>query len=205
MHPEGIEVTEADHAAALARTQELLSRERVTIFEAAIAAGDLFVRVDILRKDGTTVELIEVKAKSYDPADTEFFVGKNGGFKPAMLPYLQDIAFQRYVFGLAFPDLAAGTSSFLMLADKSKVSTVEQLSDRNSGSVASTADLWCMWRPAPTCTASGRRFWRRCRWGSMSAAFSPENWKRPGSTHRSPTLCRLWPTPTSRIRSFRRC
>jgi Domain of unknown function(DUF2779) len=130
MHPDGIEVTETNHATALARTRELLSRERVTIFEAAIAAGDLFVRVDILRKDGTTVELIEVKAKSYDPADTEFFVGKYGGFKPAMLPYLQDIAFQRYVFGLAFPDLAAGTSSFLMLADKSKISTVEQLSQK---------------------------------------------------------------------------
>ena len=130
MHPEGIEVMESEHAAALTRTRELLSRERVTIFEAAISAGDLFVRVDILRKDGATVELIEVKAKSYDPADSEFFVGKKGGFKPAMLPYLQDIAFQRYVFGLAFPDLAAGTSSFLMLADKSKVCTVEQLSQK---------------------------------------------------------------------------
>lgn len=130
MYAEGEDVTETDHAAALARTRELLSRERVTIFEAAIAAGDLFVRVDILRKDGATVELIEVKAKSYDPADNEFFVGKKGGFKPAMLPYLQDIAFQRYVFGLAFPDLAAGTSSFLMLADKSKVSTVEQLNQK---------------------------------------------------------------------------
>jgi len=55
MYAEGEDVTETDHAAALARTRELLSRERVTIFEAAIAAGDLFVRVDILRKDGATL------------------------------------------------------------------------------------------------------------------------------------------------------
>ncbi len=130
MHPGGIEVTETDHATAVAHTRELLSRDRTTIFEAAISAGGLFVRVDILRKEGAKVELIEVKAKSYDPADTMFFVGQNGGFKPPMLPYLQDIAFQRYVFGLAYPNLAASTSSFLMLADKSKVSTVDALSQK---------------------------------------------------------------------------
>ena len=130
MHPEGIEVTETGHAEAVARTSELLALDRVTIFEAAIAAGDLFVRVDILRKDGAKVELIEVKAKSYDPTDAEYFVGAKGGMKPGMLPYLQDIAFQRHVFGQAYPHLAGGASSFLMLADKSKVSTVEQLNQK---------------------------------------------------------------------------
>ena len=64
MFPEGVEVDEVGHAAQLARTRELLGRENVTIFEAALEAQGLFVRVDILRKRGEHVELIEVKAKS---------------------------------------------------------------------------------------------------------------------------------------------
>ena len=65
-YADGIEVHELEHAIAESKTDELLKREKVTIFEAAIRFGDLFIRIDILNKDGNNFELIEVKAKSYD-------------------------------------------------------------------------------------------------------------------------------------------
>jgi hypothetical protein len=74
--PDGILVAELDKASALARTNELLKQERVTIFEAAIQHGACFCRVDILVKDGACIDLIEVKAKSYDQATSEGFLQK---------------------------------------------------------------------------------------------------------------------------------
>lgn len=130
MHPGGIEVTARGHAEQILQTRELLARDRVTIFEAAIAAGNLFARVDILRKDGAQIEIIEVKSKSYNPGDTEFFAGVRGRLKPGLLAYLQDIAFQRYVFGQAFPDLVGGASTHLMLVDKSEICSVDQLNQK---------------------------------------------------------------------------
>jgi hypothetical protein len=45
-----------------------MQRDRVTIFEPTICYENLLVRVDILVKKGDWVDLIEVKAKSWDPA-----------------------------------------------------------------------------------------------------------------------------------------
>ncbi|MBC5782637.1 DUF2779 domain-containing protein [Ramlibacter sp. USB13] len=125
MFPGGIEVTAATHDAQVAETDALLQRDEVTIFEAAIRHGNFFVRVDILRKMGTQVELIEVKAKSFDSTDPHAFRAKRGGIVGEMLPYLQDIAFQRHVFALAYPGLQARCS--LMMADKSKAGSVDGL------------------------------------------------------------------------------
>ena len=128
MYPGGIEVDDLGHAAQLERTQALLALENVTIYEAAIEAQGLFVRVDILQKRGDVIELIEVKAKSYDPRDDGDFRGAKGKFKFGFLPYLQDIAFQRYVAGIAFPQFELRSS--LMLADKSTVASLDGLNQR---------------------------------------------------------------------------
>src|SRR5258706_2602795 len=63
MHPNGVRVDSLVHQAALEQTAEFLKRDEVVIFEAALAVETLFIRVDILRKRGTEIELIEVKAK----------------------------------------------------------------------------------------------------------------------------------------------
>lgn len=128
MYPGGVEVTDVGHAAQLERTRELLQRDQVTIYEGALEAQGLFVRVDVLRKRGTRIELIEVKAKSFDPSKDGDFRGTKGQLRPDMLPYLQDIAFQRHVAALAFPQFEYG--SFLMLADKSATATVDGLNQR---------------------------------------------------------------------------
>lgn len=128
MHPGGVEVTETEHAAALARTRELLRRDEVTIYEAALGSGALFVRVDVLVKRGAVVELVEVKAKSWHPERNGNLRARRGGFDSAFLPYLQDIAFQRHVAGLALP--GCELRSFLMLADTSRTASVDGLNQR---------------------------------------------------------------------------
>lgn len=128
MFPEGQEVTTEGHDAQVEETRSLLERENVTLFEAAICHEQLFARVDILRKRGAKIELIEVKAKSFDSTDPNAFRGPKGGLRKDMLPYLQDVAFQRHVLTLAYPQLVA--RSFLMLPDKSKACSVDGLNGR---------------------------------------------------------------------------
>ncbi len=79
----------------------------------------------MLRKTGSQVELIEVKAKSFDSTVQRPFRGARGGIDSGMKPYLQDVAFQRHVMSLAYPHLQV--RSFLMLADKSKTCSVDGL------------------------------------------------------------------------------
>ncbi|MDM0029603.1 DUF2779 domain-containing protein [Variovorax saccharolyticus] len=128
MYPGGVEVTEMGHAAQLERTRTLLRQDDVTIYEAALEAEGLFVRVDVLRKRGGLVELIEVKAKSFDPAKSGDFRDASGRLRADMLPYLRDIAFQCHVARLAFPEFTYCT--FLMLTDKSATSSVDGLNQR---------------------------------------------------------------------------
>jgi hypothetical protein len=121
---EGVEVTELDHAIAESKTAELLKREKVTIFEAAIRFGDLFVRIDILQKDGCQFELIEVKAKSYNSEKPELETAK-GTISSGMRPYIEDVAFQAYVLKNAIPN--ASLTCFLMMPDKSVAANVDGL------------------------------------------------------------------------------
>lgn len=123
MYPDGIEVRESRHEEALRRTYELLLRHDVTIFEAAIRHGELFVRIDILRKHGNRLELIEVKARAYDAS--KGFETTSGTIRAGMLPYLQDVAFQVFVLRSAHPTYQV--SACLLLPDKSTKATVEGL------------------------------------------------------------------------------
>jgi hypothetical protein len=115
------------------RTRELLQRERVTIAEAAFRFGNLFIRVDILRKDGNRIDLIEVKAKSWEPAK-EFIKDGNHGITvhSNIRMYVYDVAFQRYVLENALREMGidATVHAYLMLADKSKVADVDGINQR---------------------------------------------------------------------------
>lgn len=126
MHPDGIEVAVKDHGEALRQTNALLERDEVTIFEAAVSFGTLFVRIDILKKRGDRFELIEVKARSYSADDR--FTNTRNAIKPGILPYLQDVAFQLHVLRGAFP--GREVASFLMFADKTARASVDQLNQR---------------------------------------------------------------------------
>ncbi len=120
----GIEIKTKKVAQAIAETEELLERENVILFEPAIAHKGFLVRVDVLIKRGSVFEVIEVKAKSYsgDPAD---FTSAKGAISSKYLPYIQDVAFQKYVLQCAFPQ--ATVSAHLLMPDKSKKATVAGL------------------------------------------------------------------------------
>lgn len=128
MYPDGVRVDELDHATALARTAELLQQDEVTIFEAALSVGKLFIRIDILRKRGQDVELIEVKAKSYRAEQDRDFRGSSGQIKPAFRSYLLDVAFQRFVTQAALP--GSEVQAFLLLVNKNRRATVDGLNQR---------------------------------------------------------------------------
>lgn len=121
LFPGGREIKATTHDDQVAETNKLLALDEVTIFEAAIRYGHLFARVDVLVKRGAEVELIEVKATSYDP---------DAPPRPTAdwLPYLRDIAFQHHVFSLAHPALRA--RGFLMMPDKTRRCTVDRLGER---------------------------------------------------------------------------
>jgi hypothetical protein len=109
----------------VAETEALLKQENVVIYEAAFRFESLFVRVDILKKTGTNVQLIEVKAKSYNAEESSFYKKKTRELDSGWEPYLLDVAFQTHVATKAHPEL--NFSPFLMLADKQTLATVDGL------------------------------------------------------------------------------
>ena len=130
----GHEIATLDKQAALDQTSALLKNQNVVIYEAAIQFGQLFIRADILVKTGNQIELIEVKAKSFDPREDERFYTKSSIKKgspeisSSWEPYLIDVAFQTYVIGCAFSEFKI--TPYLMLADKSKTASIDGLNQK---------------------------------------------------------------------------
>lgn len=127
-YPGGHNIASLDYEEALKETNELLEREQVTIFEAAIRYKSFFIRVDILVKNGKHIELIEVKAKSFNSSDSDVFFGKKGGLVGKWKPYLEDVAFQKYVITKAFPKYFV--SAFLMIANKDSLCPTDGLNQK---------------------------------------------------------------------------
>ena len=114
-------VKSKDYEGSLSRTSELFCREKVNIAEAAFRYQNYFVRADIIEKDGNQINLIEVKAKSYDSGNGTKITRKNSNNE--ILPYVQDAAFQKFVIINAlkeqYPDRDFVVHTYLMMADKS--------------------------------------------------------------------------------------
>lgn len=116
---------------AIAKTIEQIKQENVNIAEAAFRAGNMFVRADIIEKIGNVINLIEVKAKSWNPREDSFEAKNGKSTNKAIRPYLYDVAFQKYVLVQSlkemFPEKNFKVNAFLMLADKSRIATVNGL------------------------------------------------------------------------------
>ncbi|MGI5872848.1 MAG: DUF2779 domain-containing protein, partial [Bacillota bacterium] len=120
--PSGYNIETLDYDEALKETNKLLQKDKVTIYEAAIMYDKFFIRTDILVKDGRNIELIEVKAKSYD----DFY--NKSGITSEWKPYLLDVAFQKYVVSKAFPNYKV--TAYLMLADKNSKCPTDGLNQK---------------------------------------------------------------------------
>jgi hypothetical protein len=126
-HPEGIPILGEDYNYQLLadKTAELLKQENVSIFEPAFLIDGLFIRVDILVKNGNKIRLIEVKAKSINSNSHDSFINSKGNLTGGWDIYLYDIAFQKHVMQLCYPEWQI--TSYLKLVDKASVTTVDGL------------------------------------------------------------------------------
>jgi len=124
-HPGGVEVAYGSYDDMINQTNELLKKDKVIIYEATIRYNNLLIRADVLVKDGNIVDLIEVKAKSFDGTDSDAFLNKKGKLSSGWKEYVYDVAFQKLVLMKAFPNFKI--RAYLCLADKNKTASVEGL------------------------------------------------------------------------------
>jgi hypothetical protein len=115
---------------AFEETRLLLEAGDGTFFEATVVHNGLLARIDILRRVGNTLQIIEVKSSSVDSeADGQNpFRGKKGGIPSEWRPYLEDVTFQTIVLGLAFPQFKV--VPFLCVVDKAKSATANATYDK---------------------------------------------------------------------------
>lgn len=124
----GINIDTLDYNEAEDRTRDLMKQDQVIMYEPAFRYKNLFIRIDILVKDGNNLNLIEVKSKSYDNQQDDPFLTKNGKISSGWEPYLQDVAFQKYVLENACPDFKV--NSYLMMADKNATCPTDGLNQK---------------------------------------------------------------------------
>lgn len=119
-------VDSKDYDESLKKTHELFGNEDINIAEAAFSYNKYFVRADIIEKNGNQINLIEVKAKSYDPDEIQI---KGKSPITHYREYIYDVAFQKYVVTKAlessYPNEKFTVKAFLLMADKTKVASVD--------------------------------------------------------------------------------
>ncbi len=116
---------------AIRETNRRLLAPEVVIAEAAFCYESLLIRTDLIVKKGNRIELYEVKAKSTDE-DEPGIISEKGkpGIKKAWVPYVYDVAFQKYVMVKALAARGFEVSAHLILADKNKTTTVDGLNQK---------------------------------------------------------------------------
>lgn len=128
LYPEGIEVkTENGYSYAVKETEELLSsHENITLFEAGISINNKMIRIDILRKIGNTLEIIEVKSKFIDSRiDIKKNKVKKSLENKEYKKYLEDVAFQKIVVQEKYP--LSNVSAFILMPDKIFLSLLDNI------------------------------------------------------------------------------
>ncbi|HIE83604.1 MAG TPA: DUF2779 domain-containing protein [Dehalococcoidia bacterium] len=128
-YPNGTNIETLDIEDALQQTATAIGHDNIVIFEPAFRVGNLLVRVDVLIKNGSHIDLIEVKAKSIDTNRTHPLrtVARNA-IESQWKPYLIDIAFQKHVVSKSLSNLTV--TAFLMGVDKRAKCTVPQLNQQ---------------------------------------------------------------------------
>lgn len=114
-----------DYQKAIDITAGLLKRDEVNIAEAAFRWGDCFVRADIIEKRGNSIKLIEVKAKSWSISEDNFVQARNPNrVSTQILPYVYDVAFQKYIIQNALGP-SFKVTAHLMMADKDIIADID--------------------------------------------------------------------------------
>ena len=136
-----ITVETLDYTESLTQTQQKINAgPNCVIAEPAFAYKSLFIRVDLFEKIGNTINIYEVKSKSWGHGynrdqvnDVMITTPKRGIDKGKKTLnghwyyYLYDLAFQKYVVEKSFPDCKV--NAYLVLADKYKTTSVSGLNE----------------------------------------------------------------------------
>lgn len=132
-YPNGIEISsELTVEENFEQTKELLKKKNVVIFEGVIIYKNAMARFDILEKKGNIIRLIEVKSKSFSGSEhcDEFLTFKNKEIciKSDWIDISYDITYQKWILSKVYPN--AFIESYLMLPNKNKVATVDNLNQK---------------------------------------------------------------------------
>jgi hypothetical protein len=127
--PEGKEVVERNPGAAVTATLDLLEGQGdVVLFEPAFQVGKRLARIDVFKRTGLHVQVIEVKSKSYE--ETESMTTKNNkGVNSDWFSYVADVAFQRQLVEDWYRERGeqVTVTGHLMVVDKGRTATVHGL------------------------------------------------------------------------------
>jgi len=128
IYPNAVHVShDKGNQAAIDETQRLLAEGHTELFEPTFVSNGKLVRVDCFRMIGDTIELIEVKAKSWDStAEPRPTMNKKGtALITKWEPYIADVAFQKLVLEEIYPDHTV--IPYLMMPDQAKTTTIDLL------------------------------------------------------------------------------
>lgn len=111
---------------ALLETKKWIeSTKRGVLFEATFEIEGRLVRVDVLRKKGSTIELIEVKSSGFDSLQWYGEESERKKLLKSLEGKIKDLAFQTAVVERALPDF--DVEPYLSLIDKNIINEVEGL------------------------------------------------------------------------------
>ena len=129
LHAPGVLIESRDPEEAVEQTMEAIAKGLV-VFEGAFVFENLYIRCDMIKVRDNVIELIEIKAKSFDgnsSVEAEMMT-KGGTVKSGWKSYLWDVAFQKHVIEQVFPDKMV--VPYLMMADKSKRAGINGLHEK---------------------------------------------------------------------------
>lgn len=125
--PGGIDLSENNAEYALKKTQELIEKfDRVIIYEAGFRFENLYIKCDVVVKEGDVIRLYEVKSKSYNGSD--FLSVRSQTIKKEWESYVYDVYFQYHVLKKIFPNKIV--IPYLTMPDKRKLTTVDNLNQK---------------------------------------------------------------------------
>jgi hypothetical protein len=129
LHAPGVLIESRDPEEAVEQTMAAIAKGQV-VFEGAFVFENLYIRCDMIKVVDNVIELIEIKAKSFDGSSTvqTEMMTKGGTIKSGWKSYLWDVAFQKHVIEQVFPDKVV--IPYLMMADKSKRAGVNGLHEK---------------------------------------------------------------------------
>ena len=134
VYPDGVAIDyTGGREEAAKRTREALAAGHNTLFEPTFISEGKLIRVDIFRQTGDAIQLIEVKAKSWDSDDekSRATAGKKRvtwgrkGIHGDWEDYIADVAYQTMVLREVFPDKTI--TPYLFMPDKAKTTSIDLL------------------------------------------------------------------------------